>query len=118
MSSILGDIKSSLGVSVDIDEYDRDIILHLNSTLSKLFQIAGGPSGTVPQVLDDTTEWDKVIDAGNETAMIRSYIYLSIRLLFDPPTTSFAINSMREQQQEFEWRIRELEDIFVSVPQE
>lgn len=112
MSGILSDIKSSLGIDPAVTEFDRDVILHLNSVLSKVYQIAGSPSGSVPQVYDDTVEWTALIDAGNETAMIKSYLYLSVRLLFDPPTTSFALSSMREQQQEFEWRIRELEHLF------
>ncbi len=115
MSSILSDIKRSLGVEPDVDEYDVDILMHLNSTLAVLYQVSGTNSGSVPYVTDDSVEWDALIDPTGQTAMIRSYIHISVRLLFDAPNTSFAINALKEQKTEYEWRLRELEHVFTEA---
>ena len=115
MSSILRDIKSSLGIDPDVNEYDIDILMHLNSTLAVLYQVSGTNSGSVPHITDDTVEWDALIDPSGQTAMIKSYIYVSIRILFDPPTTSFTINALKDQKKEYEWRLSELENVFTQA---
>jgi len=37
--------------------------------------------------------------------MVKTYVYLRVRFIFDPPTTSYLLEAMKEQIKEFEWRL-------------
>ena len=102
-TSILRSIKKVLGVPDEYDAFDLDIIMHINSVLSILYQMGVGPEeGMV--VVDETEEWDDFFSA-TDLNLVRSYIFLKVRMLFDPPTTSFLLDAMNKQISEFEWRI-------------
>jgi hypothetical protein len=106
--SILKSTKKILGVSPDDDSFDLDIMTHINSAFSNLHDLGvGSPLGFV--IEDDTANWDNLFEKPEEQksmlAYIRSYIYLRVRLLFDPPGTSFLLDSINKQIQELEWRI-------------
>jgi hypothetical protein len=106
--SILKSTKKILGVSPDDDSFDLDIMTHINSAFSNLHDLGvGSPLGFV--VEDDTANWNNLFEKPEEQksmlAYIRSYIYLRVRLLFDPPGTSFLLDSINKQIQELEWRI-------------
>jgi hypothetical protein len=106
--SILKSTKKILGVSPDDDSFDLDIMTHINSAFSNLHDLGvGSPLGFV--IEDDTANWDNLFEKPEEQksmlAYIRSYIYLRVRLLFDPPGTSFLLDSINKQIEELEWRI-------------
>src|SRR3954452_7322057 len=106
--SILKSTKKILGVSPDDDSFDLDIMTHINSAFSNLHDLGvGSPLGFV--VEDDTANWNNLFEKPEEQksmlAYIRSYIYLRVRLLFDPPGTSFLLDSINKQIEELEWRI-------------
>ena len=98
--SILLTIKKMLGIAEEYHAFDLDIIIHINSVFLSLYQFGIGPE-TPYQITDETQEWS---DFQTEIPGIQSYVYLKVRLLFDPPTNSFLVNSMQEQIKEFEWR--------------
>jgi hypothetical protein len=54
---------------------------------------------------DDSAVWSDFIGSTIGMNLIRSYVFLKVRLLFDPPSTSFAINAMEQQIKEYEWRL-------------
>lgn len=105
MESILTSIKKLLGIAEEYEHFDTDITIHINSSLSVLTQLGVGPSeGYIITGAEET--WIDFINADAKTIeMIKSYIYMKVRLLFDPPTNSFLVESFNRQIQELEWRI-------------
>ena len=105
--SILTSVKKTLGIPSYYDHFDRDILLHLNTVMSILNQLGVGPEeGFI--VEDDSTLWSDLFDGDidtNKMMYVKSYVCLRVRLLFDPPTSSGAIDAMERQMRELEWRI-------------
>lgn len=105
MTSILTSIKKMLGISEDDNAFDVDIIININSALSDLNLLGVGPSEGF--IISDSTEtWESFIGLSkNKLEMVKSYVYLRVRLLFDPPQNSFLVASMEKQIEEFGWKI-------------
>lgn len=109
-TSILTSTKKVLGLSESYTAFDLDIIIHINSTFSVLYQLGIGPD-TGFSIEDDTSVWDDYIETNTELFnMVKTYMYLKVRLLFDPPTTSFAIGAFENQIKEYEWRMSAMQD--------
>ena len=104
MSSILNDIKKALQVLPEDTTYDLDIIMHINSVFSTLKQYGVGPEDGF-EIEDDTATWADFIGPNKAFNFVKSYMFLKVRLLFDPPTTSYLISAYKEQAVEFEARI-------------
>lgn len=105
--SILDSVKLSLGVPIGYEHFDSQIALHLNSVMAILPQIGVGPKEGF-YVQDDQTTWGDLIgdtDNKNLYLYVKSYVCLRVRLLFDPPNSSGAIDAMERQMRELEWRI-------------
>lgn len=103
--SILNNIKKILGLDESYTAFDTDVIIHINSVFSTLSQLGIGPAGGF-MIEDDILTWDDYIPDGDpKLNSIKTYMYLRVRLLFDPPATSFAIAAMERQISELEWRI-------------
>jgi hypothetical protein len=101
---ILPSIKKLLGLDETYDAFDVDITMHINSAFGTLTQLGLGPSeGFMITGNDDT--WATFLGNDPRLNPIKTYIYLRVRLLFDPPATSFAIDSYNKQCQELEWRL-------------
>lgn len=98
--SILLTIKKMLGIAEEYHAFDLDIITHINSVFLFLYQFGIGPE-TPYQITDEDQTWSEF---QTDIPGIPTYIYLRVRLLFDPPTNSFLVDSMKEQIKEFEWR--------------
>lgn len=104
MNSILTSIKKLLGIDESYTVFDQDIIMHINSAFFILFQLGVGKDPSSPfSISDETQEWTDFIDAG-QVDLVKSYIYLKVRLLFDPPQNSALLTAIKEQIAEFEWR--------------
>lgn len=106
MESILTSIKKMLGIDEEYTHFDADIIMHINSVLMILTQLGVGPAeGFV--IEDDTSTWVDFIPEANAAQLhaVKSYIYLKVRLIFDPPLSSAVVESMNRQISEFEWRL-------------
>ena len=103
--SILTSIKKLLGIDENYTHFDADIIMHINSVFSILTQMGVGPAnGFSISGKDDT--WSAFIqDKPNIFSLVKSYVYMKVRLLFDPPLSSAAIESINRQISEFEWRL-------------
>jgi hypothetical protein len=102
--SILNSTKKILGISDDYTVFDLDIITHINSALSTLTQLGVGPASGF-MIEDDTAEWADFIEDDIQYNAVKSYVYLKVRSLFDPPTTSYLISAVDKQIAEFEWRL-------------
>lgn len=102
--SILVTIKKLLGFDDDYKVFDMDIILHINSTFAALQSFGVGPEEGF-SIEDDSTNWEDYIVGDNQMNSVKSYMYIRVRLLFDPPETSYARESLRKQADEIEWRL-------------
>lgn len=108
-NSILDSTKKALGLSYDYNVFDTDIIMHINSTFSTLNQLGVGP--TEQFVIEDNQEtWEDFIGDRKNIQSVKSYMWAKVKLAFDPPTTSFAIDSLTKICQEFEWRLNVQEE--------
>ena len=104
MESILTSIKKLLGIEEDYVHFDADIIMHINSVLSILTQLGVGPSEGY-SIKDANATWDEFITNPAKLELVKSYVYLKVRLMFDPPSSSSAIESMKQLINELEFRI-------------
>lgn len=105
MESVLTSIKKFLGIDEDYEQFDQDVIIHINSVLMVLSQLGIEPKKMV-ESKEDT--WVQVIgDTSNIQTLsaVKSYIYLKVRLLFDPPTSSVVTEAINRQISELEWRL-------------
>lgn len=103
MESILTSIKKLLGIHEEYTNFDEDIIIHINTAFATLNQLGVGPSGGF-MIEDSSAEWLEYIDECNLT-MVKTYIYLKVKMVFDPPTSSAVIESIKRTIDELEWRI-------------
>lgn len=103
-TSILKSTKKILGIAPTYTAFDLDIITHINSSFAMLNQLGVGPLDGFA-IEDDQAVWEDVELSVNQLSMVRTYIFLKTRMLFDPPTTSFLIEATEKQIQEHEWRI-------------
>lgn len=103
-NSILDSTKKMIGLGDDYTPFDLDIIVHINSTFSVLNQIGVGPDEGF-EIEDSTKLWSDFLGTNKILNMVKSYMYLKVRMLFDPPTTSFDLTAKQEQIKELETRI-------------
>lgn len=102
--SILNSIKKLLGIHNDDKAFDTDIIIHINTVLNTLTQLGIGPEEGFT-IADDKAIWTDFINNSKKYDMIKTYIYLRVRLLFDPPLNSSVLESIKQTITEYEWRI-------------
>ncbi|NCE64102.1 hypothetical protein D1159_05750 [Pseudoflavonifractor sp. 524-17] len=103
--SILTSVKKLLGIDESYTHFDPDLIMHINSVLSILTQIGIGPDNGFSISGADETWSDFVRTDANRFSFVKSYTHLKVKLLFDPPLSSAAIESINRQISEFEWRL-------------
>lgn len=103
-ASILESVKKNLGIQADYLAFDPDIIMHINTTLSVLNQLGIGPAAGFV-IEDDTATWTDFLNDSAPLNLVKTYIYLQVRMYFDPPATSFAIEAMERQIEQLTWRI-------------
>lgn len=104
MDSILDSVKKYLGITEEYTVFDQDIIMHINSVFFTLNQLGVGPEGGF-SISDKTSIWTDYIPEGSKLEAVKSYMYLKVRMLFDPPTSSFVLTSMENMAKEYEWRL-------------
>lgn len=105
MESILTSIKKMLGITERYTVFDADILMHINSVFATLTQLGVGPSEGF-FIEDDDATWSDFIPEGSKLEFIKSYMYLKVRMLFDPPLTSAVLDSMNKMASEYEWRLQ------------
>ena len=104
MESILTSIKKLLGITEEYNHFDADLIIHINSTFMVLTQLGVGPSDGF-SISDKSATWDSFVKDPKTYEAVKSYVYLKVKLLFDPPTSSAAMESITRMIDEFEWRL-------------
>lgn len=101
---ILVSTKKILGLPEEYTAFDLDVITHINAAFSVLTQLGVGPAEGY-MIEDDEALWTEFITEPIKANMIKTYVYLKVRSLFDPPTTSFLIEAVNKQIAELESRI-------------
>ena len=103
-SSILNSIKKLLGIDADNTDFDTDVMIHINTALMTLNQLGVGPPNGF--MIDDALDsWTDFVNDTTRIESIKTYVYLKVKLVFDPPTSSAVIDSYKETIRELEWRI-------------
>ena len=104
MSSILDDVKQALGLFPDDTSFDSTIIMHIHSVFSMLHSATGvgGPSGFA--ITDRNNTWDELYEDDRLNA-IKSYVFVRVKVLFDPHIIGAVLSAHERQFQEMEYRI-------------
>lgn len=102
--SILNETKKVLGVAEDYEAFDIDILMHINSVFSDLNQLGVGPKAGF-QIVDKEDTWATFLGNDPRLNSVKTYVYLRVRMIFDPPGTSYLINSLNKQAEELAWRL-------------
>jgi len=102
--SILQSVKKTLNLPADYDAFDQDIVMHINSVFSTLNMLGVGPVDGF-MIEDEGKTWSQFVGNDPRLNHVKTYVYLRVRLLFDPPSTGFHVSAMKEQIQELEWRL-------------
>jgi len=102
--SILKNVKKTLNLPADYEAFDEDVLMHINTVLSTLNQIGVGP--VLGFMIEDAGQtWSAFIGSDPRLNHVKTYVYLRVRLLFDPPSTGYHVKAMQEQIQELEYRL-------------
>lgn len=103
MDSILTSIKKMLGIEEDYTQFDIDIITHINSVFMILNQMGIGKEGYI--IIDKTAVWKDFIEDLDKYESVKTYVYLKVKLIFDPPLSSSVIEALNRTINELEWRL-------------
>ena len=102
--SILLSIKKMLGFDENYDAFDTDILIFINAAISMLIQIGVGPDDGVT-VKGKDEEWSILIDNREDLEDVKTYIYITVKIAFDPPSNSSVLKSLQDLRDECAWRI-------------
>lgn len=103
MESILNSVKSHIGISEEETHFDSDIIIHINSVFSILRQMGVGPEKTF-SITDEKQIWNDFLD-DDDFNEVKTYMYLKVKMIFDPPSSSSVMDAIKRQIDELEWRL-------------
>ena len=102
--SILQSTKKKIGPSADYDAFDHDILVSINSTFATLFDVCGF-GGEAPVRINGPEEtWSSIIE-DPRLEWIKDYVFMKVKIAFDPPSNSALLENYKSQIAELEWRI-------------
>lgn len=102
--SILQSIKKLLGPGAEQTEFDQEILMDINGVFFELQQLDVGPEEGFA-IYDETAKWIDFTTNKKLLSAIKPYMYLKVKLIFDPPTSSSVLTSFENMVNRFEWRI-------------
>lgn len=105
--TILQSIKNDLGIATDYDAFDSTVKADINSAFVTLYELGIG-NDTPYRIETGEETWGDISDREEIIRMLRPYIYMRVRLMFDPPSSSYLLESLSKQIAEFEWRLNVL----------
>lgn len=109
--SILVTIKKLLGIHEDYQAFDTDIIVLINSALMTLQQLGVGPTNGL-LVTGYSETWDDLNPGAIMLEGVKHYIFICVKMVFDPPAGSYVLEAMKQQKEELEWRLREQAEFY------
>lgn len=99
--SILTSIKKLLGIPEEYEAFDQDLIIHINTMLTRLYQVGVGVQNFF--ITDKSATWDQFLIDESKFQQAKTYVYIRVRLLFDPPQSGAANEAFKETLRELEW---------------
>ena len=102
--SVLLSIKQMLGISPEDTSFDVNVIMSINTALTTLMDL-GLTEVEDEIVTDDIMTWDDLLGGRTDIEYVKTYIYQKVKMIFDPPTSTAAIDAMQRSISELEWRI-------------
>ena len=103
--SILDSVKRFIGLSLDDDTFDQELLILINALFMTLQQIGVGPQDNLFSIEDNSSTWSDYLEDPNSLPMIKPYIAIKVRLIFDPPSSSALDQALRQEVAEYEWRM-------------
>ena len=103
--SILDSIKKFIGLSIDDDTFDDELLMLINGIFMALQQIGVGPQNSLFHIEDNSSTWSDYLENPNELSMVQTYIAIRVRLVFDPPQSSALEQALKQEVAEYEWRL-------------
>lgn len=107
--SILLYVKKMLGILPEYKHFDADLIGLINAEFAKLHQLGVGTSD-VYSITGDSENWSEFMESNDELSMVKTFLYMSVRLAFDPPNSSAVFESFTNRIAELEWRLQVSDD--------
>lgn len=104
--SILISVKQYLGIDAEDTNFDLDIITHINSVLMILNQLGVGPSDGF-YISDKSSTWNELLNGRSDLEGVKTYIYMKVKLVFDPPMSSAVLECLNRMTSEYECRLRD-----------
>ena len=108
--SILDSVKKVIGMDPSYTAFDIDIIMHINTQFSKLYNLGVGPKNAAFEIEDKTAKWSDFLQGKTNINMAKTYVCMSVRLILDPPPTSFGLAAIKEEIEQMGWRLNVLDD--------
>ena len=102
--SILDYVKKLLGIQKDYTHFDPDVIYGINAAFAVLTQLGVGPEEGF-MISDDSTKWNEFVQDTARLSLIKEYVCLKTRLLFDPPSSNVLLEAYNKTATEYEWRL-------------
>lgn len=106
--NILASVKEALGIPVSVNSFDTTLLMHINAVISILGTLGVGEGE--PLAVNSDTVWSDCFEDSTELDLVKTDMYLRVRLMFDPPNTSFVLESINKQITENEWRLNVIVD--------
>lgn len=120
-TSILNSVKLGIGgISEEYTAFDPTLIIYINGVFQRFFQLRIGPVDapfkitSADETWEDFFESENVVDDNMELA--KADMILRVRLMFDPPSSSYAVDNLKQLIAEYEWTMNtqvDTEDTFV-----
>lgn len=108
--SILTSIKKLLGIAEEYTHFDTDIMIHINTAIMTLDQLGVGPEEGF-RVTSDADSWSDFVEDDDYLDAVKTYVYLKVKLVFDPPLSGSVMEAMKESIKEYEWRLNVKADV-------
>ena len=105
METILTTVKKLLGITEYDDSFDTDILVHINAVNMILSQL-GVKECEEHLLIKECDTWDVLFNGNDELECLKSYFYFSVKLAFDPPSSTALLESLNRMKNEIEWRIK------------
>lgn len=102
--NILVSVKKAIGIAINDESFDPDIIMHINSAFTVLHQLGVGPEEGF-FITDGHELWTDFLPQNQQLELTKTYVYLKVKLMFDPPASSVILESYQRQINEYEWRL-------------
>ena len=112
LDSILSSVKKQLGAEIDYEHFDPEIILNINAAFATLNQLGVGPKNGFSITGEDEIWTDYIADNDNVLNLVKPYVYLKVKCIFDPPQVSYVLDAYQQMIEEYEWRLKTICDEF------